>query len=251
MESVTLKGTKAMILPIIFAIVLNNANITFTVNSKNNNTSNNELKLYNEVESIQADTLDYLILNDFDLSSPSKKAIAIKNKDLFKKALNKNISVTITGEKDLLKPYVLEMIYDNKIKIEFDKDKIDKNDCKLIGGCIELENGGSVETGTRDGIRCGLLTGSVVLNRTYYCSWCPDTIREVLYQKGQYALNTINKLDSVKITKKVNQIAEFLLIFGPICPENVVYQSQNKNLGSDHYDKIRTPEGKIEYFAYE
>ena len=32
-----------------------------------------------------------------------------------------------------------------------------------------------------------LLTGSVVLNRRDHCSWCPDTIKGVLYQKGQYS----------------------------------------------------------------
>ena len=55
--------------------------------------------------------------------------------------------------------------------------KVDKTDLKLLSAAMELENGSG-------GDECLLLTGSVILNRAYYCEWCPDTIKGVLYQKG-------------------------------------------------------------------
>lgn len=121
--------------------------------------------------------------------------------------------------------------------------KVDEKDWNLLSAGMQLENG-------NNGDRCLLLTGSVVLNRVYYCSWCPDTVEGVLYQKGQYAKPTVDNLKTVKVPERTRLLAKFLLIYGPICPSNVIYQSQQKNLGSDHYDIIDTPDGP-EYFAYE
>lgn len=121
--------------------------------------------------------------------------------------------------------------------------KVSERDLDLLSACMQLENG-------NNGDRCLLLTGSVVINRRDYVSWCPDTIEGVLYQKGQYAKDTVNKLETVVVTEHIRLLAKYLLVFGPICPKNVVYQSQQKNLGSDHYDIIKTPDGP-EYFAFE
>ena len=250
MESVTITGARALILPIIFAIMLNGGNITFNTNGKSNSESNS-MKLYKEVTELEDMTLNYLFENDFNLENIKRKNFLISNKNLLKKSLNRKISVTITGEKDIIGSYVLEMIYDGKVKIDIDDSKVDKEDERLIAATIQLENGGSVEKGDRDGLRCGLLTGSVPINRALYCSWCPDTIYGVLHQKGQYASHTVKNLDTVKIPAKVTLLAKYLMVFGPICPENVVFQSQNSKLGSKLYDKIMTPSGSYEYFAYE
>lgn len=88
-----------------------------------------------------------------------------------------------------------------------------------------------------------LLTGSVVLNRRDHCDWCPDTIREVLYQKGQYS--TTGKFFTRKIPDKVYDLADQLLEYGSIAPENVIYQSMSKQ-GSGVYKKVGT-----DYFCYE
>lgn len=253
MESVTLKGTRALIIPIICAMMLNGGNFTFNITSKASK-SNNKMELYNEVIDFQDMTLEFFLESELNAKDLSKKSFLIKHKDLLKKNLTKQMSVIITGDKEELKPYVLECIYDNKVTIKFDEEKLDKKEVKLVANTIDLENGGSVEVGfqknDRDGIDCGLLTGSVVLNRAYFCKWCPDTIEGVLYQKGQYASHTTRNLDSHKATKECQLLAKFLLIFGPTCPENVVYQSQNSRLGSKLYRKIKTTSG-YEYFAYE
>lgn len=121
--------------------------------------------------------------------------------------------------------------------------QVDENDLNLLSACMQLENGDN-------GDRCLLLTGSVVLNRVYYCSWCPNTVEGVLYQKGQYASHTVKNLKTVLIPERTRILAKFLLIYGPICPKNVIFQSQQKNLGNGHYDIIETPDGP-EYFAFE
>lgn len=121
--------------------------------------------------------------------------------------------------------------------------EVNSRDLDLLSACMQLENG-------NNGDRCLLLTGSVVLNRRDYVSWCPNTVEGVLYQKGQYARDTVDRLEKVIATEHIRLLAKYLLIYGPICPKNVIYQSQQKNLGSDHYDIIKTPDGP-EYFAFE
>ena len=88
-----------------------------------------------------------------------------------------------------------------------------------------------------------LLTGSVVLNRVN-CPWYPDTVREVLYQKGQYA--TTGKFYTEPVPEEIYALAVQLLTEGSIAPENVLFQSMYENLGSGTY---RTICG--EYFNYE
>ena len=88
-----------------------------------------------------------------------------------------------------------------------------------------------------------LLAGNVVMNRMQRPGW-PDTIRGVIYQKGQYS-PTWNG----QIKHKPNQLAvdcaRRLLEGERFCPENVVYQAEFKQ-GKGIYKKI----GKT-YFCYE
>lgn len=121
--------------------------------------------------------------------------------------------------------------------------EVNARDLDLLSACMHLENG-------HNGDRCLLLTGSVPINRRDYVSWCPDTIEGVLYQKGQYAKPTVDNLETVKVPEHTRLLAKYLLIFGPICPKNVIYQSQQEKLGHGHYDIIDTPDGP-EYFAFE
>lgn len=70
-----------------------------------------------------------------------------------------------------------------------------------------------------------LLTGSVVLNRVK-ASWYPNTIKGVLYQKGQYA--TAPRFFTKPIPEEVYWLAKKLLLGGSIAPEDVVFQSMFK-----------------------
>lgn len=123
---------------------------------------------------------------------------------------------------------------------------VNKEDIQSLGGAMTIEN-------KDNGDKCLLLTGSVILNRVYRKSWKGDTIDEIITAKGQYASVTVNGYKTVKVPKRIKMLAKYLLIFGPICPSNVVYQSKNPNLGSGLYDEIPTPNEKIkyEYFCYE
>lgn len=67
------------------------------------------------------------------------------------------------------------------------------------------------------------MVGSVVLNRVK-SSRFPNTIREVIYQPGQYG-PVINGSINKKPTQKVLANAKYVLEHGPTCPEGVVGQS--------------------------
>ena len=130
----------------------------------------------------------------------------------------------------------------------------DKNDIQYLGGTMQLENGDN-------GDKCLLLTGSVVLNRLYSSKWKGDTIKEIILAKGQYAPKTRNNFQTVKLKPRIQMLAKYLLIFGPICPSNVVYQGQRingKGIKDSKtgkiihvYDTIEVPGQKPELFCYE
>ena len=128
----------------------------------------------------------------------------------------------------------------------------DEEDLHVLSAVMQLENGDAND-------RCLLLTGSVLINRAKYCSWCPNTLRGCVFQgykdssfPQQYATNTVTKLDTVKVSNRVRHLAIQLLIFGTICPRNVVYQAMSQQ-GSGVYDKIPSEynDEDIEYFCYE
>lgn len=117
-------------------------------------------------------------------------------------------------------------------------------DLRILAAAMQLENGCNSD-------RCLLLTGSVILNRAWYCRWAPNTIKGVLLQgyksegPQQYATSTILGLDTVEVTPRVLKLAKQLLIGGPICPRNVIYQAMFMQ-GSGLYAKEDT-----EYFCLE
>lgn len=117
---------------------------------------------------------------------------------------------------------------------EKEKDTVDENDLMLLAKLIYLENGsGSDEV--------QLLTGNVVLNRVASKKY-PNTIKEVIYQKGQYSVSS--KIKSTKPSERAIKNAKRLLEGERFCPSNVVYQSRFKQ-GSGVYKKING-----EYFCY-
>lgn len=111
-----------------------------------------------------------------------------------------------------------------------------QEDLELLANCMYWEN-------FWNGDYIMLLTGSVVLNRVNHCSWCPDDIKGVLYQKGQYS--TVNKFFTRKIPDEVYGLAKQLLIFGSICPKNTVFQAMFPQGSGIYYQE------NGEYFCFE
>lgn len=86
----------------------------------------------------------------------------------------------------------------------------------LLAKLLEAENGSASD-------ECVYLTGVVVLKRVKAKGY-PDTIHDVIYQKGQYS--TASKLDSINPSEKCLEIAEELLIYGvDDYPDKLVFQS--------------------------
>ena len=105
----------------------------------------------------------------------------------------------------------------------------------LLAKLIMAENGGAKND------ECLVLTGVVVLKRVKSKQY-PNTIKEVIYQKGQYS--TAKNLNKINPNERALEIAEELLIYGvEEYPDNLVFQSMFKQ-GKRVYKKIGT-----EYFC--
>ena len=124
---------------------------------------------------------------------------------------------------------------------------VDDWELKCLSGAMECENGSN-------GDECLLLTGSVVLNRRNSPKWKGNSVEEVILAKDsgywQYASVTRNGFKTKKASERTVMLAKYLLIYGPICPSNVVYQGQGRN-GSGIYDSIPVKGEKNELFCYE
>jgi len=87
-------------------------------------------------------------------------------------------------------------------------------------------------------------TGAVIYNRWKSPNW-PDTIKEVIYQKNQYAV--LPKLFTEPIPDECYQMAEDILKNGaPDVPANVVYQATFKQGSGDWIPPING-----EHFCFE
>lgn len=137
----------------------------------------------------------------------------------------------ITGEKALAGFSVLM-----EKKAELGITWYDPEDLELLAQVLEHEN-------YSNGERALYLTGAVVINRRNSPRW-PNTIHDVIYQKGQYS--TIEKFWSRPVHQECYRIASWLLIFGcPDVPENLVFQAMFPQ-GSEIYEFIKT-----DYFCLE
>lgn len=126
--------------------------------------------------------------------------------------------------------------------------KVNNKELQELAGTIELENG-------CNSVRVCLYTGSVVLNRKDSDKWNGSTIEEVILARDggylQYAEKTRNGFKTVKCSSKSLLCAKYLLIFGSVLPENVVYQGQNPKAGSGIYYPKKGDPNEGEYFCYE
>lgn len=135
------------------------------------------------------------------------------------------------------------VLYNNHAQVIY-PEKVDGYDLRLLAEVMYHENG-------MNGKDCMYLTGAVVINRILHDGF-PDTVYDVLYQKGQYA--TTGKFFTKTIPTEVYEIARELLLYRAYdVPRNVIYQSMRR-LGSGVYKKIPSsyaPTKDIEYFCYE
>ena len=86
-------------------------------------------------------------------------------------------------------------------------------------------------------------TGAVVMNRVHSKDW-PNTIKEVVYQRGQYAVT--KQLYTEELPEECYEMAERILRDGTDdVPENVIFQATFRQ-GSGTWKKVGT-----DYFCYE
>lgn len=98
---------------------------------------------------------------------------------------------------------------------------------------------------------CGSMTlkmciGSVVLNRVADDRY-PDTIKDVVFEEGQYACVYDGNYDK-EPTKESVEAAKKLLKYGSRLPRYVIFEAEFEQ-GDSTYSKIETPISTI-YFCY-
>lgn len=108
----------------------------------------------------------------------------------------------------------------------------EEEDLKLLAEVMYHENGSNSD-------KCILYTGSVVLNRVTSKEF-PNSIHDVLYQRGQYS--TTPMFFSKKIPNHIYDLAKELLIFGSQLPQGYVFQAMFPQ--TKDYIKVET-----EYFC--
>ena len=118
------------------------------------------------------------------------------------------------------------------------KEKQRQEDIELLAEVIYWEN-----WYTDKKKRSAYLTGAVVMNRVNSPKW-PNTVREVLYQRGQYT--TTKYFFTEELPGEVYDMAADIIDNGtPDVPYNVVYQATFKQGYGDWIDPING-----EHFCY-
>lgn len=103
-----------------------------------------------------------------------------------------------------------------------------EEDVILVAKVIYLENGGG-------SLKTRALTAIALVNRAYYCPWCPNTVYECVMQKAgkywQYASITRKGIlrDDIPLTKSNLRIARKALSGGYKTPHNMIYQGRSWN----------------------
>lgn len=142
-------------------------------------------------------------------------------------------AATITGETPLAGFSLLRQ----KV-IDKENDLPETEDIKLLAEVMYHEN-----WHTDKEHKAAYYTGAVVLNRVARKDF-PDTVKGVLYQKGQYI--TTGKFFTVELPLECYEMAKELLMKGADIPIAVIFQSTHKSFGSGVWKCING-----EYFNYE
>ena len=127
----------------------------------------------------------------------------------------------------------------NILKILLERWQQEQDDINLLAEVIYHEN-----WHTDKERKAAYYTGAVVMNRVKSKNW-PNTVKEVVYQKRQYAV--VPKLFTEKIPDECYQMAKDIYRNGtPDVPANVVYQARFVQGSGDWIDPING-----EHFCYE
>lgn len=123
------------------------------------------------------------------------------------------------------------------IELEEPEPLYSKEDLEMLSRIIFAEAGSDWITDEHQ-----FAVGSVVLNRVGDSRF-PNTMREVVFQKGQYACTWDGNYNKTPNERAINN-AKYLLENGVTIPENVVWQSQSRQ-GAGLWKKIQN-----QYFCY-
>lgn len=108
-----------------------------------------------------------------------------------------------------------------EVKVLTKAPEIDQNELDLLSRLIQAEAGSDWCT---DELQRAV--GSVVLNRIDDSRY-PSTMKEVIYQPGQYSTAKSGKIDQ-KATDRAKANAEYLLTKGSTLPKEVIFQANFK-----------------------
>lgn len=211
-----------------------------SANDKSENLENtiNQLQINNSELNQKVEELNTQINTVTDDKTNLQKELDTAKSEIskYKKQINslKNSSKEVTSRSSN------SLSEKNTETIEKTDEKINSDDLDLMARIIYAEAGNCSDEEQ-------LLVGNVIMNRVASSKY-PNTIREVIYQKGQYSPTwngAINKKPSEKAIKNAKRI----LNGERFCPTNVVYQAMFKQ-GSGVYKTLKNPDG-ITYFCYE
>ena len=126
---------------------------------------------------------------------------------------------------------------DSIAKVSIREWEAEQEDIKLLAEVIYHEN-----WNTDSEHLAAYYTGAVVMNRVKSSAW-PDTIKEVLYQRGQYS--TTKKFFTKALPDEVYDMARNIIRNGTDdVPENVIFQATFKQ-GRGVWKRVKT-----DYFCY-
>lgn len=108
-----------------------------------------------------------------------------------------------------------------KVLEKIEPVKVDEQELDLLARLIQAEAGADWCT---DELQRAV--GSVVLNRMGDERY-PDTMKEVIYQKGQYSTAKSGKINQAA-TDRAKANAEYLLTEGSTLPDEIIYQANFK-----------------------
>lgn len=119
-------------------------------------------------------------------------------------------------------------------------------DAVMLATVIYKENYSTGET-EQDRKDCQILTGVVPVNRAMNGGWGGNTIKSVIFAKGQYAESTKAAIGKVTPPKELIKLADDIMTYGTNVPNYIVFQSMQPNLGTVWKKIPNKP--KPEYFA--
>lgn len=101
---------------------------------------------------------------------------------------------------------------------EVQENPVNEEELELLAHLVYAETGNL-------GKQAMMYTGSVVLNRVAYNRYYPNTIKEVIFQRGQYACTWDGHFEWTP-SQDAYDVAYELLKNGSVLPSGVVFQSE-------------------------